>query len=51
MRHVLEALTSPQAVAARGAELVVRCARTAVADHDRFTFAVSGGPHPMGDAH
>jgi 6-phosphogluconolactonase len=43
--HV-EVLPDPAAVARRGAELVAERARTAIAGHGRFTFAVSGGHTP-----
>jgi 6-phosphogluconolactonase len=42
----LEVLPDPDAVARRGAEFVATQARAAVADHTRFTFAVSGGHTP-----
>ncbi len=42
----VEVLPDVDAVAARGAELVAEHARNAVADHGRFTFAVSGGTTP-----
>ncbi len=42
----LEVLPDPDAVAARGAAFVAEQARAAVADHGRFTFAVSGGHTP-----
>jgi 6-phosphogluconolactonase len=42
----LEVLPDPDAVARRGAEFVAGQARAAVADHGRFTFAVSGGHTP-----
>ncbi|MFL6056444.1 MAG: 6-phosphogluconolactonase [Actinoallomurus sp.] len=46
MRHDLEILDDPDAVATRAAEYVAIRATTAVADHGRFTFAVSGGHTP-----
>jgi 6-phosphogluconolactonase len=42
----IEVLPDAEAVAARGAEFVAEQAATAVADHGRFTFAVSGGHTP-----
>jgi 6-phosphogluconolactonase len=42
----LEVLPDPDSVAARAATLVAELARGAVADHGRFTFAVSGGKTP-----
>jgi len=42
----LEILPDADSVAARAAELVAGLARAAVADHGRFTFAVSGGKTP-----
>ena len=42
----IEVLPDPDAVAARGATFVAEQARAAVADHGRFTFAVSGGHTP-----
>jgi 6-phosphogluconolactonase len=42
----LEVLPDPDGVARRGAEFVAGQARAAVADHGRFTFAVSGGRTP-----
>lgn len=46
MRHELEVMTTPEAVAHRAAGYVAQRARAAVADHGRFTFAVSGGHTP-----
>jgi 6-phosphogluconolactonase/glucosamine-6-phosphate isomerase/deaminase len=45
---VLDVEIVPDAAAAakRGAEYAATCAREAVADHGRFTFAVSGGHAP-----
>lgn len=42
----IEILPDPDAVAKRAAAFVAERARAAVADHDRFTFAVSGGHTP-----
>jgi 6-phosphogluconolactonase len=42
----IEVLPDADAVARRGAEYVAEEAKTAVADHGRFTFAVSGGRTP-----
>ena len=42
----LEVLPDPDAVARRGAGFVAAQARAAVADHGRFSFAVSGGRTP-----
>jgi len=42
----LEVLPGPDEVAARAAALVAELARDAVAQHGRFTFAVSGGRTP-----
>jgi 6-phosphogluconolactonase len=42
----VEILSDPAAVAARGAAYVAEQARAAVAEHGRFTFAVSGGKTP-----
>lgn len=42
----IEILPDADAVAARGAAYVAECAREAVEDHGRFTFAVSGGHTP-----
>ncbi len=42
----IEVLPDPAAVAERAAALVARAASEAVADHGRFTFAVSGGRTP-----
>ncbi|HEY7762796.1 MAG TPA: 6-phosphogluconolactonase [Actinomycetota bacterium] len=42
----VEVLADAGAVASRAAEEVAARARDAVADHDRFTFAVSGGRTP-----
>jgi 6-phosphogluconolactonase len=41
-------LPDPDAVAKRAAAFVAEQARAAVADHGRFTFAVSGGDTPRG---
>ena len=46
MDHELVTLPDSQAVARRAAAMVAEFARRAVADHDRFTFAVSGGHTP-----
>ncbi len=46
MAAELELLPDPEAVARRGAEFVAERARAAVAEHGRFTFAVSGGHTP-----
>jgi 6-phosphogluconolactonase len=46
MRHDLEILDDPHAVATRAADDVAIRATNAVADHERFTFAVSGGHTP-----
>jgi 6-phosphogluconolactonase len=46
MRHDLEILDDPHAVATRAADDVAIRATKAVADHERFTFAVSGGHTP-----
>jgi 6-phosphogluconolactonase len=46
MRHDLEILDDPDAVATRAADEVALHAINAVADHGRFTFAVSGGHTP-----
>jgi 6-phosphogluconolactonase len=46
MQHDLQVAADPQAVAADGARFVAELARAAVRDHDRFTFAVSGGRTP-----
>ncbi len=46
MRHELEVLASPEAVARAAADYVAGRARAAVDDHSRFTFAVSGGHTP-----
>jgi 6-phosphogluconolactonase len=43
----IEVLDDAATAAARAAEEVVARARTAVADHGRFTFAVSGGTTPL----
>ncbi len=42
----IEVLPDAAAVAERGAEYVAEQARAAIADHGRFTFAVSGGHTP-----
>jgi 6-phosphogluconolactonase len=42
----IEILPDAGAVAERGAEYVAERARAAIEDHDRFTFAVSGGHTP-----
>jgi 6-phosphogluconolactonase len=42
----VEILPDPAAVAARAAAYVAECARAAVAERGRFTFAVSGGHTP-----
>lgn len=42
----IEILPDPDAVARRGAEFVAGQARAALAEHGRFTFAVSGGHTP-----
>lgn len=46
MRHELEVHENPEAVAAAAAKFVAGLANSAVADHGRFTFAVSGGHTP-----
>jgi 6-phosphogluconolactonase len=46
VEHELIALPDASSLAIRAAELVAGRARTAVADHGRFTFAVSGGSTP-----
>lgn len=46
MTHQLEVLADADAVARRGAAYVAERARTSVARHGRFTFAVSGGKTP-----
>ncbi|MFN8187493.1 MAG: 6-phosphogluconolactonase [Gaiellales bacterium] len=46
MRHELEILPDAGAVAARGAELVVQIAGSAIAARGSFTLAVSGGTTP-----
>ncbi|MEQ7129117.1 6-phosphogluconolactonase [Actinopolymorpha sp. B11F2] len=46
MQHELEVLTTPDAVAAAAADIVVQRSRAAIIDHERFTFAVSGGHTP-----
>jgi 6-phosphogluconolactonase len=46
MHHELRSLADPDAVAQAGAALVADRARTAVADHGTFHFAVSGGHTP-----
>lgn len=42
----IEVLSDPEALAASAAAYVAQWARAAVADHGRFTFAVSGGKTP-----
>lgn len=46
MRHEIEVLPNPDAVARSAAEYVAERAGAAVAEHGRFTFAVSGGHTP-----
>jgi 6-phosphogluconolactonase len=46
MEHQLVTVPDATTLAARAAELVAERARTSVADHGRFTFAVSGGKTP-----
>ena len=46
MEHALEVLADGEAVAGHAAVFVAKRARAAVADHGRFTFAVSGGRTP-----
>ena len=46
MAPVIEVCPDPEAVAERAAEFVAEQAEAAVADHGRFTFAVSGGHTP-----
>ena len=46
MRHELVTLPDASALASRAAELVAQLAKSSVADHHRFTFAVSGGHTP-----
>lgn len=46
MRHDLQILDDPDAVATRAAAEVANRTTGAVADHGRFTFAVSGGHTP-----
>jgi 6-phosphogluconolactonase len=46
MRHDLQILGGANDVAARAADEVANLATTAVVDHGRFTFAVSGGHTP-----
>ncbi len=46
MEHALEVLADDEALARRAAVFVAARARSAVADHGRFTFAVSGGRTP-----
>jgi 6-phosphogluconolactonase len=46
VQHDLEVSPDPAAVAGRAAGYVAARARAAVADHGRFTFAVSGGHTP-----
>ena len=44
---LLEVLPDGEAVARHGAEHVVQAARAALADHEPFTLAVSGGHTPL----
>jgi 6-phosphogluconolactonase len=46
LHHDLEVQPTPEAVATAGAIFVAKRALAAVADHGRFTFAVSGGHTP-----
>ena len=46
MEHTLEVLADDETLARRAAVFVAERARMAVADHGRFTFAVSGGRTP-----
>ncbi|HXB47274.1 MAG TPA: 6-phosphogluconolactonase [Streptosporangiaceae bacterium] len=46
MHHDLDVIADAGTVAARAASYVAERARAAVADHGRFTFAVSGGHTP-----
>ncbi len=46
MQHELDVLADADTVAAKAASYVAAQARAAVADHGRFTFAVSGGHTP-----
>lgn len=46
MRHDLEVLETPADVATAAADHVLRHSEEALADHGRFTFAVSGGHTP-----
>lgn len=46
MEHELVIVTDAAALASRAADFVAERARKAVADHGRFTFAVSGGQTP-----
>ncbi len=46
MAPVLEVSADPETMARKAAAHVARAAREAVADHGRFTFAVSGGHSP-----
>jgi 6-phosphogluconolactonase len=46
MEHQLITVPDATALAARSAAFVAELARTSVADHGRFTFAVSGGKTP-----
>jgi 6-phosphogluconolactonase len=46
MEHELVTVPDAASLATRGAGLVASLARAAVADHGRFTFAVSGGTTP-----
>lgn len=48
MEHDLVTVPDLDALAARGAEFVASHALSAIADHGRFTFAVSGGKTPWG---
>jgi 6-phosphogluconolactonase len=46
LEHALKVLVDGEALAEQAAVFVAERARAAVADHDRFTFAVSGGRTP-----
>jgi 6-phosphogluconolactonase len=46
VQHELDVLADADTLAAKAASYVAAQARAAVADHDRFTFAVSGGHTP-----
>jgi 6-phosphogluconolactonase len=46
VKHELVTVADSSALATRAAEFVAARARTAVTDHGRFTFAVSGGKTP-----